>query len=466
MALVIPTHPGDGLDATTNILAALATLEPGDTFRFTNAITNSESDEWLLASPGSYSNSDNDDPGAFEIPCDNVIIEFEDGVVLKALSGSFLGRYQCMIRAKEVDDITFVFGSGSKIQMLKDDYITGPFDVGAAHPNGQNSLGYFRSEFRHCIKLIECDNVHFECADYGDMHLTDSGGDGLCIYGKIDSGTSALRTPSTNITANFLGMHNNTRQGCSVLSIDGMYFYKCIFSNSAGMSPHSGIDLEPSHPMDSLMNIIIEDCVGYNSASRNFMVHVNSMISTAGSYPRASYLVDILFVRNECVVGEDTRDPWGISITASENGPPSGTIRFLGYRATDLDSAGIAIIHWNVNNDFKLVFDDAILDHVADVHDSPVEIILYGSGTGSSTGGIWFNRMRVIEDQDRLIFDIDSDGSTRPAGGVANCIHGLVLLDPDGITPTVEQADSNYPNLEFGTYQEGFINANRLMSLF
>ena len=52
---------------------------------------------------------------------------------------------------------------------------------------------------------------------------------------------------------------NNRRQGLSVIDVDGLLVLNSVFQNTHGSRPGAGIDFEPDHPDDSIMNVRIEN---------------------------------------------------------------------------------------------------------------------------------------------------------------------------------------------------------------
>lgn len=461
MTIRLPTHQGTGNDNRTQIQSHLDACTSGDTVRLRNA-ANGGSDEWLISAPTSYVDTDTGEsdglygnPGALEITVSGITFQLDPNVILYAKSGSFLGKFQCMVRAKAKTDLIFQFGAGSKIKMRKADYGT-----------YGSPTSYTPSEHRHCLCLLQCDRV--EGIGNAEAHLIDAGGDGLFVNGKGDRGPSALRTPSTYINFTDVWMDGNLRQGVSVINVNHMHLKRCEFNNTLGVAPQSGIDFEPELPQDRLADIILEDCNMQGNASRNLFINVENLeyrtdTGVTGGYAQSAP-IDITVKQG--ALTEGSRDPWGISVSMAVYGPPSGTIRFAGVRAYTLGYSGIAILHWRVDSDLKVIFDDCHLDHVSDLNtEAPIQIKLYGSGTGSSTGGIFFNRLRVYDNIDRQLVNITSDATTRPSGGICNCIRGLILFQADGITPHTYWYDSNYPNLTYGTFRQGADDANRRLSL-
>src|SRR5262245_45905123 len=59
---------------------------------------------------------------------------------------------------------------------------------------------------------------------------------------------------------------NNRRQGLSIVEADGVLVTDSIFSNTHGMRPSAGIDLEPDQPEQKIVNIRIQNSKFLNNA--------------------------------------------------------------------------------------------------------------------------------------------------------------------------------------------------------
>lgn len=405
MTLYQPTYPGADVDFAATLQGIIDGATFGDTIHFRNA-ANGGGDVWTLVSPTS-GGAPLTPIAAVEITVSGLTFLFDDDAYLLAAEDSFHPVYCSMLQATNQTDLSFIFGNAaSGIRMRRADYL-GPFD----QPGDTNINGYVVSEFRHCLALTECDDTYIQ---KGGFRL--SGGDGLYLGGKLDSGTSALKTPCRRTTVVDSLFDENMRQGVSCTSVDGLYMLRCGFNGSSGRAPQSGIDFEPYHPMASLKDIMLVDCYGNDDASRIYFINTGGMIATAGSYPRASHPIDITI--KQSISSHTSMNTRGLDCNCNEGSPPSGTVRLVGWRVTDVPRAGI-LCNWHVDCGFQLIFDDCVIDSVATLMDFPIWIALYGEGTGSETGGIYFNRQRVIDTEDRKIVDLDHDatsGTTTSSG--------------------------------------------------
>jgi len=140
-----------------------------------------------------------------------------------------------------------------------------------------NSSGNYR-----CFSIINAENIEINrlvCIGDREDHIGNSGewgiglgilsssnvsigylecnnffGDGLYI-GKFAVGTSS----SSNIKIDTLKADNNMRQGLSIITVDGLYIDTAIVSNTNGLAPQAGVDIEPNHNTDILRNIYINN---------------------------------------------------------------------------------------------------------------------------------------------------------------------------------------------------------------
>jgi hypothetical protein len=58
----------------------------------------------------------------------------------------------------------------------------------------------------------------------------------------------------------------NRRQGLSIIEADGVLVTDSVFSNTHGTRPSAGIDLEPDHPSQQIVNLRIQNSKFLNNA--------------------------------------------------------------------------------------------------------------------------------------------------------------------------------------------------------
>lgn len=82
-----------------------------------------------------------------------------------------------------------------------------------------------------------------------EMAISECWGDGLYIAGSCQD--IHLRRVTSS---------HNRRQGLSLIRVDGFTAEHCAFMNTDGVSPQSGVDLEPNGPADIIQNILFTHC--------------------------------------------------------------------------------------------------------------------------------------------------------------------------------------------------------------
>ena len=161
-------------------------------------------------------------------------IIFKPGVVVKAKEGAFKGKTDSLLNV-QADNVT-LSGYGATLKMQKDDY--------------DNPNLYKPSQFRHNIKIRGARNFVVE-----GLVLRDSGGDGILItHGLHEKNSVPERKFSSGIVRDVIA-NNNYRQGISVVSAKDLLVENSTFKNTSGVKPSAGVDIEPDHDWQKLVNI-------------------------------------------------------------------------------------------------------------------------------------------------------------------------------------------------------------------
>ena len=163
----------------------------------------------------------------------NKEIVFETGAELCAKTGAFRGATDAMFTLADAAHVA-IRGRGT-IRMRRDDYLRPP---------------YSKAEWRHGINLLGVSDFTLE-----DVAVVETGGDGLSICGNRTTGV-----PSRNVKVRNCVFDRNTRQGVSVISVDGLLIENCTLSNTKGLPPEAGIDFEPNLPFEVLKRCILRNC--------------------------------------------------------------------------------------------------------------------------------------------------------------------------------------------------------------
>ncbi len=166
-------------------------------------------------------------------------IVFEPGVELVAKRGEFHGGGDALMSARGVESVT-LRGEGATFRMWREDY---------ADPEL-----YTKAEWRHCLQLRGVRNVRV----YG-LTLANSGGDGIYIGAGPDGATN------TDVLIKDVVCESNYRQGISVITAENLLIEDTVMRNTSGTWPQAGIDFEPNHPTERLVNVVMRNCLSENN---------------------------------------------------------------------------------------------------------------------------------------------------------------------------------------------------------
>ena len=168
----------------------------------------------------------------------NQDILFENGVVLMAKAGEFLGTNASLFTVKNNSDVT-LSGYGASFMMRKNDYTQPPYPAG---------------EWRMGIKLLGVTNVTVK-----GLKISYTGGDGIYVSGMSSSDYSE------NVVIKDILVDNAYRNGISIISAKDLLIDNAVIVNTGGTNPQYGIDFEPNN--GELQRI--ENCIVRNSVIKD-----------------------------------------------------------------------------------------------------------------------------------------------------------------------------------------------------
>ena len=116
---------------------------------------------------------------------------FADGVVVKALPGSYRSKIDCMFSGTNVENVTLRGEGKVLLEMRKKDY--------------QKQPDYLHSEWRHCISFRGSRNIAVS-----NLTLKSSGGDGIYISNSGKNG------PCRKVIIENIVSDDHHRQGISI----------------------------------------------------------------------------------------------------------------------------------------------------------------------------------------------------------------------------------------------------------
>lgn len=141
-------------------------------------------------------------------------------------------------------------------------------DVNNAEVVGGNILG---ERYEHAgstgewgmgINIIGSNNIYI-----ADVSVSDCWGDGIYI------GVTPKQNYCENIKIQNFKIHNNRRQGISIISVKNLTIRDGVISTTHGTDPQSGIDLEPDYSTEFLQNIVIENLNTKNNKGYGITSH-------------------------------------------------------------------------------------------------------------------------------------------------------------------------------------------------
>ncbi|MBT3379607.1 MAG: right-handed parallel beta-helix repeat-containing protein [Lentisphaerae bacterium] len=232
---------------------------------------------------------------------------FEEGVVVLAKKGAFKGKTDALFSASLKKNIRLI-GYGAVLRMHKGDYTTDAYE---------------KAEWRHTLSLLSCDNVQVR-----GLTLADSGGDGIYL------GVAKRGVPCSNIHIKDVICDNHHRQGISVISAENLLIEDTVMKNTAGTNPQAGVDFEPNHPGERLVNCVMRNCLSENNVGGAYALYVVPLDGTSAP----------MSIRLENCRG--TTSAFGLNLLTSnggDGGSPRGTVDVVGCTFADMRGAGIVV---------------------------------------------------------------------------------------------------------------------------
>lgn len=171
-------------------------------------------------------------------------IHFEPGVEVLAKKGAFHGKNDTLLTLENVHDVRLT-GPSAVLRMHHDDYM---------------SAAYSKAEWRNVINILSCERVTIE-----GLTLKDSGGDGIYVGCSGRAGP-----PCRDIVVRHVVSDGNARQGSSIITVDGLLYEDCVFSNTHGRPPQDGIDIEPNKGDEVVRNCVFRRCRFENNRAYGF----------------------------------------------------------------------------------------------------------------------------------------------------------------------------------------------------
>ena len=182
----------------------------------------------------------------------NKTVIFEPGVELQAKKGAFRGIHDSLFSIEKVENVKLIGSGGARMKMHKADYQKPPYE---------------RSEWRFALRIVSSTNVYVK-----GLSFVESGGDGILVSRN-----------ARNVTLLDCICDGNHRQGISVIGAQNLLIENCIMRNTSGTPPQAGIDFEPDHANQPLINCVMRNCLVENNGGSGYEFYLGNL--TAATAP-------------------------------------------------------------------------------------------------------------------------------------------------------------------------------------
>lgn len=318
-------------------------------------------------------------------------IEFEPGVEVLAKKDAFQGKVDSLFNGRGVKNVR-LSGAGATLRMRRSDYAAAP---------------YSKAEWRHVLNFHGCENVTIE-----GLTLAESGGDGIYL------GTGRGGETNRNFVIRKVVCDANYRQGISIITAENLLIEDCVLKNTAGTAPAAGIDFEPNHPREKLVNCVMRNCVIENN--QGYAIHVYARQFDATTAP-------ISLRMENCVTQGTNAKSLSLITSAGEKGAVRGTIDVVNCRFLDAGKAGITIGS-NATSGVRIRFEGGELADSTGQSAMKAAISIEARGDDiEDVGNIEFDRFLIKQPAGQLVMRFDDR-----AGVNVTKVSGSVIVEQDG----------------------------------
>ena len=296
----------------------------------------------------------------------NQEILFEKGVEVVAKRGEFKGGSDCLFTASNKQNIALI-GYGATFRMHRSDY--------------DNPELYKKAEWRHTLSICSSTNIKV----YG-LTLAESGGDGIYL------GTSTQWVTNKDIHIKDVVCESHYRQGISVITAENLLIENTVMRNTRGTPPQAGIDFEPNHPEERLVNVVMRNCLTENNNGAGYVLYLRPL--RAHSEP--------LSVRFEnCRALNDHNVSAGVYNNNAAGAAVTGSVVFANCVLQGSGRAGISIGD-NPPSGLAIRFEDVtLINPAAEARaTSPVQLSSHNDAE-QPVGGIEFVNVRIQDNIER-----------------------------------------------------------------
>jgi len=304
-------------------------------------------------------------------------IVFEDGVEVVAKAGSFKGTNDSLFRADNCRNIT-LRGTNATLRMRRADY--------------DDPAQYKRAEWRHNLSFRSCTNIKV----YG-LTLLESGGDGIYL------GTATRWVTNKDIHIKDVICDRHYRQGISVITAENLLIENTIMRGTAGTAPEAGIDFEPNHPEERLVNCVMRNCRSEDNAGCGFVFYLTPM----------RFVSEPLSIRLEnCVATGNRNAALGFSTGGTGDLSVDGTVE-VSQSVFSSDSAAVLHVTKPANRSRMVLTDCQLIATGTDPNGAAPIVVSSGQHADTPAGGVEFVRCLVRDALERNpVAYLDRSGGT------------------------------------------------------
>jgi hypothetical protein len=282
-------------------------------------------------------------------------IFFEKGAVVEAKKGEFHGTNDSLFSIVLTQNVSLV-GYGAVLRMRRRDYDNPP---------------YKKAEWRHVINIKSSANVKIH-----GLTLAESGGDGIYL------GTAKRGVTNKDVHIKDVICDGNYRQGISVITAENLLIEDTILRNTAGTPPAAGIDFEPNHASERIVNCVMRNCVSEDNHGCGYVFYLPNL--TGKSAPISLRL-------ENCVARGSNSVPF--SFTSSNEGPDgslTGLAEFVDCTFADGNGPGITIRSKPASGCRLRFVNCRIVNPAKETPQTPAILFRTRAGNKEDVGGVEF----------------------------------------------------------------------------
>ena len=208
-------------------------------------------------------------------------ILLEKGVVIESKPGSGFYTDGQLFKGASLKNVTLK-GYGATLKMRRDLFTSGK--------------PYKASEHRHAIVVYASQNVRIL-----GLTIKDAGGDGIMVGGLTHS------SYNKDVLIKDVLITNAYRNAISIISAENLTIDNAILINTNGTSPQGGLDFEPDHEQQRIVNFAVRNCIIMNNKRLGICFPVSGLL-TASDRERG---LPIRGVIENCTIYHNGYHAWG-----------------------------------------------------------------------------------------------------------------------------------------------------------